>query len=131
MRCLPSRLDITRELREADDPQRLSAAYLAGQTGKRATIEKFPAKLPQTSAALQVCAESIDSYRCRRVRAVVLRMREAGIPFVRWQVLKQAGLREPLSKPVEEAPQSYLGNALFVCSLNCTLSTEGIPEFTK
>ena len=104
-------IDITRELREADDPHRLSAAYLAGQTGKRATVEKFPAKLPLTSAALQACAESIDSYRCRRVRAVVLRMREAGIPLVRWQVLRQAGLREPLSKPVEEALQNYLGNA--------------------
>jgi hypothetical protein len=104
-------IDITRKLREADDPHRLSAAHLAGQTGKRATIEKFPAKLPLTSAALQVCAESIDSYRCRRVRAVVLRMREAGIPLVRWRVLRQAGLREPLSKPVEEALQMYLGNA--------------------
>lgn len=41
----------------------------------------------------------------------MLRMREASIPLIRWRILKEAGLTEPLSKPIEEVLQMYMGHA--------------------
>jgi hypothetical protein len=102
---------IAQELVLANDSPRLSAAYLARQTGKSAAIEKFAKKLPLTRAALQESAESINAFRCRRLKRVVLHLHEAGVPLIRWQILKRVGLKEPLSVEVEEVLQMYVRQA--------------------
>lgn len=90
-------------------PRRVTASYLAKQLGIDATIARFPHKYRLTCAALRANAETVEAYQCRRIHRVVKNMQGQGMALKRWKILRVAGLKGPLSTPIDTLLKELLG----------------------
>lgn len=92
---------LAKELIAGNHQQRITSSYLALQTGMIATVEKFASKLPLTLAALSAAAESVEDFQHRRLDQIVSEMNGKGQVLRRWEILRRAGLKEPLNSHLE------------------------------
>ncbi|XLZ68733.1 TnsD family Tn7-like transposition protein [Massilia sp. SR12] len=100
---------LAKELIAGHHQQRITSSYLALQTGVVATVEKCASKLPLTLAALGAAAESVEDFQHRRVEQIVSEMNGKGQVLKRWEILRRAGLKEPLNSHLELRLRQLLG----------------------
>src|SRR5207245_1104011 len=66
--------------------------------GKQSLFEAALAKLPLTRSVIKNVLESDVDFAVRRVHAAAARLRQVGLPFPRWKLVKAAGLHYRLER---------------------------------
>jgi hypothetical protein len=59
-----------------------------------ASMYKFIDKLPRTKALLELYVESLEQFQIRRIKTIVLNMKNTRAHIKEWEVIRQAGLKK-------------------------------------
>jgi hypothetical protein len=117
------KITVNKLIRLEGKPIRLTISLIAQKCGKRSWIQKHPDKMQLCMSYLSSVVDTKDSYQIKRIKWAAKELDNSGVLPVRWKVVRMAGLRPDISKPVEDVLEMTVNQFNQLC-VNRTKSKE-------
>ena len=85
----------------AGRPTRVTLSLIGRELHAAALFEHFLDKLPLTRKAIACVVETPQQFHCRRLAWARDQLSAKGVPVIQWRLVRQAGIRSPLSAEVK------------------------------